>query len=254
MRSACARALYRTGRADEALTRYPESRPMYADRLIRMGAYDSVITRFPDQLARYGLACALAKRYGDIPYRTGTWRVSSAVYTDLLHIEVMQRWADGDRPGARRAAALPHVFSNFGVDKTIMRFGEFLLLPALEGLAGDTASMARQCRRIAAEHADRMNACLRHEALYLAGDIGDSAFLAQPYGYDVQDRFRFFKALRLDLEGRASEARAAYRVMPDVSDHQFLANPFAGQSHQLLESSAVQRFAAWRIEELSGGK
>jgi len=250
MRSACARALYRTGRSEEAIRQYPESRPLYADYLIDKGRYDTVMTGFRDQPLRYGLACVLAGRYADVPYREGRYCVSSGQYADLLALQALRLWNAGDRRQARATMKTPHVTAFYGVELVANRFGEYLLLPVLEGLGGDTASMARQCRRLAVEHAARMNACLRYEALYLAGDITDSAFLAQPYGWDAQERHLFFKALRDDLAGRREEALAGYRACPDPWDNRQLQFIFTVTFHQLLDSRTVRQFIEWRIKTL----
>jgi tetratricopeptide (TPR) repeat protein len=245
-RGVCARAVYAKGLFADALRDYPESRPEYARRLLALGRYEEVVQLFPDQLYLYSVALSYLRRYSEIPLASGLLRPAVRDRVDLRCLRGLQTWMNGQPRVADSLLAAPQVCYYVWWEH---HFSRFLLQPILHGLAGDTATLARGCRRLMEEQRFVYGQQLWYEAGYLIGKVSDADFLQQPVRFDAERRLRLLRAVRAELLGRPGEALKDYAAAAEwpermTTDDLTLRNPF--------RTATVRQFIAWRRGLASG--
>jgi hypothetical protein len=201
---------------------------------------------FPDQLYPCGVALSYLRRYDGIPFTSGLLRPGVRDRVDLRCLRGLQTWMDGQPHAADSLLAAPQVCYYVWWEHHISRF---LLQPVLHGLAGDTATLARACRRLMEEQRFVYGQQLWYEAAYLTGKVSEADFLQQPVRFDAERRLRLLRAVRAELTGRPGEAlkdyvAAAQWPQRPIADELTVRDPF--------RTATVRQFIAWRRSVASG--
>ncbi len=165
-------------------------------------------------------------------------RLDEALAQAAYDVPLVGLGAFGDREAGRGAAALDLADrlgrSQFNHEDRTSGFPARLLGPLLHALGGDRAAAIARLRQVAEQEKDCLGQRLAYTARYLAGDIDDRAFLAQPFHLMADTRLLMAQGLRHDLRGDAPGAVACYR--------QVMAMPY----YRTLISEVEWAFMAWR--------
>ncbi len=253
-REMCYRALYRMDKPEEALRRYPESRAAYAQYLLDQERYQDVVDSFPDQLFEYSRALLALGRPHEAPLDTGAYRLKADPAFELIGHWALRAFGDGDRAQAYRLLEQRRTYL---FNWHHHRFQRFFLAAVLRALDGDRGALERACASVKKLYRYHHNQRLYYEASYLAGDIGETAFLAQPFKYFARERLVLLDAILLDIDGDQETALHKYLALagaPHCREPSLVRiDEIAGGTIDIsvvFESSVVQRFIRWRIAEL----
>jgi len=179
------------------------------------------------------------------------WRLSPDAQIDFAACRAM-RLFDPRRPAPALAVLRePRFWSQTSYDR---RFSHLLLEPVLMGLAGDTAGMRSRCRDLMTRYPYQTGRSLWHEAAWLAGEITDEQFLAQPLQYYARERLALFTAIRDDVRGALRRCHCRLRDITHIHPvepavHQ---QPHAAPSHGAHDLSEVRRLEVQRAEDPGG--
>ncbi len=248
-REVCIDALFAAGRAEEAIARFPESAPRYGAWLAENGSAAEALSRYGIHAWARAVALTHLGQYREALRRGHVEDLTATEEIEIAAIQAVHAAAKGDY---RTADSIAHVPRTFGLHWSQQRFSRQLLGPVLAGFSGHTGTMKRELRVCAAHVSETCSKMLWHEALYLAGDISDEQFLAQPVQYLVAERLRFLDAILADIRGSSDTAVAAYRSLANApigpETAMALANGTAGiLDDSVLRSPALQYFVRWRL-------
>jgi hypothetical protein len=222
--------LVRSGRWEEAVARLPRDSRWRMDALLRLGRLDEVIAAGKDYA---GVALAERGHYGD------SFAKAAGDIGSLQEIALMLRIAgagDNARELLDLLARNPAGIANEG-----LAFGHHLLPPILAALDGREADFHSGMRRVIDGYRWTIAQTVWHDAAFIAGEIDEDAYRAQPYRRCMPARLALVQAIRADCRGEHEAALAAYR--------RYHATPL----YQRMGSRCTDRFAAWRAKVLAGG-
>ncbi len=245
-RVACYKALALLEGEDTAFAVYPEQRSLHAQRLLQLGRFDELIARVPDQATHTAVALTRQNRRTQVDFDADPYHIGRRGRHEILSIWALRDWTHGKhRQALNHLGARPPVHLRDSADdlsgESHLRFGEFLLVPLLKAFDGDRGALRQVADSIEQHCRYHFAQQLYFESAYLAGYIGDTAFLAQPHGDSAAVRLELFRALRDDMRGDCAQARTTYA--------EILAVPFPSG---LLSSHALREFLRWRLRELGG--
>jgi hypothetical protein len=154
----------------------------------------------------------------------------------VRHAAGLDAWIAGDRA---RALALFAVPPGAEFHQIKMIIPHYVMVPFLRELGGERGAMAAHCAEVIAT---RRWVYMQHPwycARYLAGEIGEPEFLAQPHNAFAPAHLAICQGVRAELAGDRAAAHAAYR--------RFLEIPLYRRELDL--DAVVDRFVAWRAEQ-----
>jgi len=248
----CARALVQLGREEEAVQIYPDHAQ---EAQMRMGQYDYILKhRDPGTTDWICAAHALGKlapllkkqprlqkHLTQLLLDPGALLEENGLsttewYTPALLLNTLALLGGGDGSGAREALKQvlhPPLPGTGRIDENDSEL--FLLSPVISQLLGDPAPLAHDFALIFKHYRYLFQQSIWHDVSFLLGKISLKVFRSQPRQIDMPERATFIKALKLDLEGKSSEAQQQYRDYLDMTI------PYPIARHQRA------RFADWRL-------
>ncbi len=241
-REVCFQALLGMGREEDALREFPEFRAAFAAHLCEQGRFHDVYREFRDDGFAFGIACAELRRIEEIPFDKGLFRMSLTEECEVRHLLSLRAAMDGSWREARAHARRAHTHY-LGQGHLYTRFAHFLLLPVVEAIAGRPAVLAAACDSLIAHARGVHMQALWYEAAYLANDVSDSMFLAQPFRRGAAMRLHLFRGIRRELAGNREGAREDYES--------FLASVQRirpSENRDIDFSYTTRRFARWRLQ------
>jgi hypothetical protein len=226
--------LIHLGRAHEVPVAYPGERNLCARALLYMGEYERVLREYPDEQRECVPALLRLGRYEEAAALLGDKRPDYNI-SCVFALREYQRRGGGAQEVFDSLLSLPHDFYGFSPELS----WRFFMIPFLQMLDGDTAAFEKSIRTVIEKHRYISGQRLWHAAKYLAGEIDDNTFMAQPDRLGLAGELALLRALRADYRGEKG-ALQHYRRYQDLGYHLKLAEYFE------------DLFVKWRVRQLGG--
>lgn len=258
--SFAAKALTALGRAEEAIKRYPDHS---ACAYLSLKRFEELLARFPAPGTRiaegiYALhALGRRQELKNYPRRDEWLWTEAQLYSNpaailqdkgpasnsqkhlarlLLAIEALKL--------GNKSKAMDLMDQIEGVGSADFwwadHFADEILMTSLtRGMAADRKQLTSDLKEIESKHKFKDKQALWHDASYLAGNISQKTYLAQPQQSRIARRFDFIDCVARDLEGKTEHAASGYR--------KFLKENLPYGADELLR----HRFAEWRLNIIS---
>jgi hypothetical protein len=249
-RDACAIALCEQGGFDQAVSRFPERRGEHVQYLFAAGRYGDIAEHYSDYVAFYAMALTRLGRAEEVPWEN-TRFVLSGVDRAYAHAFAALHAEERKRPRSTDSVLQEQPMLQYGAGWNKAFFDCHLLGPVLHALRGDRNALPGAHAYIDAHHREHFAQQLWYASAFLAGAIDSSAYLQQPHGRCVHDRYQLYQAIIDELNGRQAHALVRYRSYDALP----LASRLQTQQpvmEDIAYSPVTRAFVRWRIRVLAG--